>query len=123
MKDIENRQDLEVLLLAFYNSLLQDPAISYVFTEVAGINLREHLPHIVDFWEQSLFYSGSYRKNVMQIHLDLNSKERLTNIHFETWLTHFNSVTNLLFEGPNCEKIKTRAQSIATVMKIKIYGT
>ena len=123
MKDIENRRDLEVLLSAFYNSLLEDSAINYMFTNVAGINLEQHLPHIVDFWEQSLFYTGSYRKNVMQIHLDLNTKEKLTDIHFETWLNHFNSVTDLLFAGPNCEKIKTRAQSIATVMKIKIFST
>ena len=123
MKDIENRQDLEVLLLAFYNRLLDDPAINYMFTHVAGINLEQHLPHIVDFWEHSLFYTGTYRKNVMQIHLDLNSKEKMTAVHFETWLNHFNTVTDLLFKGPNCEKSKTRAQSIATVMKIKIYDT
>lgn len=122
MKDIENRQDIEVLLSAFYSRLLQDPAINYMFTNVAGINLQEHLPHITDFWEQSLFYTGSYRKNVMQIHLDLNGKEKMTDAHFETWLNHFNTVTDLLFAGPNCEKAKTRAQSIATVMKIKIYG-
>jgi len=122
MKDIENRHDLEVLLSAFYNRLLQDPAINYIFTDVAGINLEEHLPHIVDFWEQSLFYTGSYNKNVLQIHLDLNSKERLTDVHFEIWLNHFTTATDLLFQGPNCEKAKTRAQSIATVMKIKIFG-
>ena len=122
MKDIENRQDLDLLLKAFYDKLLQDPAINYMFTDVAQINLTEHMPHIVDFWEQSLFYTGGYRKNIMQIHLDLNSKEKLTDTHFETWLNHFNTVTDLLFTGPNCEKAKTRAQSIATVMKIKIYG-
>jgi len=122
MKDIQTRGDLEILLKAFYDKLLEDPSINYMFTDVAKINLAEHMPHIVDFWEQSLFYTGSYRKNVMQIHLDLNSKEKMTDAHFDTWLNQFNTVTDLLFEGPNCEKAKTRAQSIATVMKIKIYG-
>jgi len=122
MKDIENRQDLEVLLSEFYNRLLEDSAVNYIFTDVAQINLAEHLPHIVDFWEQSLFYTGGYRKNVMQVHLNLNNKEKLTDYHFETWLNHFNTVIDLLFEGPNCEKAKTRAQSIATIMKIKIYS-
>lgn len=122
MKDLENREDIEKLLWAFYTRLLADPSINYIFTDVAGINLETHMPSLTDFWEQSLFHKGSYRKNVMQIHLDLNSKEKLTDAHFETWLTHFNAVTDLLFEGPNCEKIKTRVQSIATVMKIKIYS-
>jgi hemoglobin len=123
MKDLEDRQDLEKLLSAFYNNLLEDPFINYMFIDVAKINLEQHLPHIVDFWEQSLFYTGGYRKNVLQIHMDLNSKEKITDKHFETWLTHFNIVTDLLFKGANCEKAKTRAESIITVMKIKIYGT
>ena len=121
MKDIESRQDLEVLLTAFYNRLLADPAISHIFTDVAKIDLQSHLPHIVDFWQHSLFYTGSYRKNVMQIHLDLNSKERLTDAHFETWLHHLTTTADSLFRGETTEKLKTRAQSIATVMKIKIY--
>jgi len=123
MKDIENRQNLEVLLSEFYNRLLRDPSISYIFTDVAQINLQEHLPQIIDFWEQSVLYTGSYRKNVLQVHRDLNSKEKLTNAHFETWLDHFNAVTDALFAGSNCEKIKTRALSIATIMKIKISDT
>ncbi|MXN90874.1 hypothetical protein GR160_06505 [Flavobacterium sp. Sd200] len=120
MKDIENREDLEKLLWEFYTRLLNDPGISYIFTDVAKINLETHMPSLTDFWEQSLFYTGNYRKNVMQMHLDLNEKERLTEIHFEIWLNHFNITVNDLFFGINSEKIKTRAQSIATVMKIKM---
>jgi hemoglobin len=119
MKDIETRADLEVLLRAFYNRLLSDATISYMFTDVAKINLEEHLPHITDFWEQSLFYKGSYRKNVLQIHQNLNSKEKLTDKHFTTWLSHFDNVVDSMFIGENSDKIKSRAVSIATVMKIK----
>ena len=119
MKDIETRADLELLLSTFYNRLLADASISYMFTDVAKINLEEHMPHITDFWEQSLFYTGNYRKNVLQIHQDLNSKEKLTEAHFTTWLSHFNDVVDSLFTGENSDKIKTRAVSIATVMKIK----
>ena len=119
MKDIETRADLELLLSTFYNRLLADASISYMFTDVAKINLEEHLPHITDFWEQSLFYTGNYRKNVLQIHQDLNSKEKLTEAHFTTWLSHFNDAVDSLFTGENSDKIKTRVISIATVMKIK----
>ena len=120
MKDIETRVDLELLLRAFYNRLLGDTSISYMFTDVAKINLEEHLPHITDFWEQSLFYKGNYRKNVLQIHQDLNSKEKLTAAHFITWISNFNDTVDAMFKGENSDKIKTRALSIATVMKIKI---
>jgi hemoglobin len=121
MKDIENKADIELLMSTFYSKLLSDPAISYIFTDVAQIDLDAHLPHIVSFWEQTLFNTGGYRTNVMQLHIDLNSKEKLTDAHFNVWLGHFFNTTDALFSGINSEKIKTRAQSIATVMKIKIY--
>lgn len=120
MRDLESRADIEILIRGFYEHLLNDKAISYIFTDVARINLEEHLPHLADFWEQALFYTGNYRKNVMQIHLDLNEKEMLTEKHFEVWLHHFYTTTDSLFRGTNAERIKTRAASVATIMKIKI---
>lgn len=121
-QDITGRPDLEILMRAFYTALLNDPSVSYIFTDVAQINLEQHLPHIVNFWEQVLFHTGGYGKNVMQLHLELNSKEKLTKDLFESWLGHFFNITDGLFTGSNSEIIKTRAQSIATVMKIKFYS-
>ncbi|WP_294818811.1 group III truncated hemoglobin [uncultured Flavobacterium sp.] len=120
MKDIENRQDLEFLLAEFYNKLLKDPAVSYLFTDVAKIDLSHHLPILADFWELSIFHTGNYHNNPMQVHMDLNLKERLTEAHFDTWLKHFYDTVDGHYEGLNAEKIKTRAVSIATVMKIKL---
>ena len=120
MKDIETRADIELLMREFYKRLLNDPDINYIFTDVAKINLEEHLPHLTDFWEQGLFHTGSYKKNVMQLHLDLNEKEHLTPLHFDVWLTHFEATVNNYFKGVNAEKIITRAHSIATIMKIKM---
>lgn len=121
MRDIETRKDIEILLQEFYNRLLKDNSISYIFTDVAKIDLEAHLPHLADFWEQVLFHTGGYRKNVLQIHLDLHAKEKLTDEHFETWLKHFYATTDSLYGGTNAEAIKTRALSVANVMKIKIY--
>lgn len=120
MNDITERKDLELLMSEFYKKLLDDNYIGYIFNDVAGINIQEHLPHIVDFWEQNILNSGSYRNNVLKIHLDLNVRVRLTENHFDIWLTHFNDTVDGNFSGANAEKIKTRALSIATVMKIKL---
>ncbi len=43
MKDIENRDDLLYLVQKFYDKLLADPTISYLFTDVAKIDLMHHL--------------------------------------------------------------------------------
>lgn len=120
MKDIANRQDLEMLMETFYKRLLADETVSYIFTDVANIDLESHLPHIVDFWEQNLLGTANYKNNVLQIHKNLNDKEKLTPSHFKTWLMHFYQTADDHFEGPITEKMKTRALSIATVMQIKL---
>lgn len=119
--DIQNRADLEVLLAEFYAALLANPEISWIFTDVARIDLSTHLTHIVDFWEFSLFHTGSYRNNVMQLHLDLDDKTALKAEHFQIWLDTFYETTDVLFSGQNTERLKTRALSIAQIMQVKLH--
>lgn len=121
MQDIKNREDLEILLSKFYSKLLSDESISYIFTDVAKINLESHLPKIIDFWNLSLFGKGDYSNNVMKIHLDLNAEEKLNEKHFKTWLDYFYNTVDENFSGKNAEIIKTKALSIATVMQIKMH--
>ena len=118
-KDITNREDLLLLIKGFYEKLLNDPSISYLFTDVAKINLAHHFPVLVDFWDAILFQSGTYQKNAMQPHLVLHQKSPLTKHHFETWLRYFKESVDELFSGANSFIIKERATSIATVMQIK----
>ena len=121
MKDIQNRADIDLLMRNFYNRLLADPTISFVFTDVAKIDLELHLPIIGDFWEQNLLQTGSYKNNVLDIHRQLDNKEKLTPELFEIWLSHFSIAIDQNFKGENSEKAKTRALSIATIMKIKMH--
>jgi len=44
----------------------------------------------------------------------------LNAIHFKHWLSSFNDSVDELFEGQMAHTAKSRALSIATVMKIKI---
>lgn len=120
MRDIQTREDLHLLMSEFYKKLLADPKINFVFTEVAKIDLQPHLWDLVDFWEQILLNTGSYRKNVLQIHMDLNQKIKLSEEHFAIWLQHFNCTIDQEFTGQIAENMKTRALSIATVLKIKM---
>ena len=120
MRDIQTREDLHLLMSEFYVKLLADSNINYLFTEVAKIDLAPHLLELVDFWEQLLFDKGSYRKNVIQIHTDLNQQSKLSAAHFEIWLQYFNTTIAENFSGPTAENMKTRALSIATVMRIKM---
>jgi hemoglobin len=119
-KDISGREDILQLMKLFYKKLLTDSSISYLFTEVAKIDLLPHLDTLVDFWDNILFQNDVYRKNAMQPHLNLHQQSPLQKGHFETWLRYFNQSVDELFEGEKAFLAKERALSIATVMQIKI---
>jgi hemoglobin len=120
MNDIQSREDLHFIMSEFYFKLLADSKISYLFIKIAKIDLEPHLLDLVDFWEQILFDRGSYRKNVLQIHTDLNQQSKLSEEHFAIWLNYLNTTIDENFAGQIAENMKTRALSIATVMKIKM---
>ena len=119
-KDIDTREDIELLMITFYNRLLADENINYIFTDVAKINMKTHIPIIADFWESILLNKNVYYNNTMKIHMDLNEKAPLIKTHFDTWLKHFNNTVDELFEGNIAILAKQRGKSIATVMQIKI---
>jgi hemoglobin len=118
--DIESREDLFTLFNKFYGELLKDETISYLFTDVAKMNMEEHLPVIVDFWDTVLFGSAVYKKNAMQPHLILNQKSKFEKHHFDTWLSNFDKAVDELFEGNVAFMAKQKAKSIAAIMQIKI---
>ena len=119
-RDISNRDDITNLMEAFYKKLLADPSISYMFTEVARIDILRHIPILVDFWDMVLFNSDTYSKNVMQIHVELHKRSPIIKEHFTTWLGYFNDTVDEMFEGDNAFLAKQRARSIATLMEIRM---
>ncbi len=123
MKDIQNQDDLYIIVDEFYKKLLNDDAISYIFTDVVKIKLEEHLPVLVTFWSQAILGTGGYSNNLTQMHLDINIKEYLSPELFKIWLHHFYQAVDENFIGEKSEQIKTQALSIATVMQIKIANS
>jgi hemoglobin len=118
--DIETREDILLLMEKFYEKLLADERIAYIFTDVAKINMLSHLPLLADFWEMILFQKSTYQKNVMEIHKILDQKSPITKEHFNIWTGYFTSTVDELYEGDNAILAKQRALSIATLMEIKL---
>ena len=123
MKDIENRNDITELLKRFYGKGLEDKAIGFYFTEVVNLNMEHHLPKITGFWETVLFAKANYKTNVMEVHKHINQKHKIEQQHLERWVLLFKTSVDEMFAGTNAEIAKQRAQSIATLMSVKIvYG-
>lgn len=120
-RDIENRNDIMILVNTFYNHVKKDRLIGPVFKEIAQVNWDTHLVKMYDFWDNIIFNTGSYRGNTLRVHENLNSLSALTEDHFEHWLQLFEVTVNELFTGKNAQKAINSANSIATVMKIKLH--
>ena len=118
--DIESREDIEHIMRRFYDKLLSDDTINYYFDEIIQDNrLEHHFGILTDFWENILFYSGTYQRNAMAPHLKLHASRPFEATHFDCWLGHLNQTIDEFHSGPNAHNMKTRALSIATVMKLK----
>lgn len=121
MRDIQNREDLKQIVQLFYEKLLSDDKINHFFIKFRDSRtLSEHLAILVDFWDNIVFYSGTYQRNAMAPHLMLHKESPMKTEHFEIWLNHLSTAVDEHFKGDNCQILKTRALSIATVMRIKI---
>ena len=124
-KDIENREDIDELMRAFYKRAIADDVIGFIFTDVAKLDLEYHLPIIGDFWETVLFRTGDYSKhgrNPLQVHGELNEKTPLRLEHFTRWLEIFTETVDQKFAGDTAEFIKMRAGAIAERMLEFVSG-
>ena len=119
-KDIENRNDVQLLIDSFYEKVKADEVIGYIFNDIAKVDWGKHLPVMYDFWENVLFFTGTYNRNPITPHINLHRIARLTKEHFTRWLQLFTATVDELFEGEKAELAKQRAMSIATVMQLKL---
>ncbi|GCE14661.1 group III truncated hemoglobin [Tengunoibacter tsumagoiensis] len=119
-RDIENREDIARLIRGFYTHAMQDELIGPFFTEIAAINLEEHLPVMYDFWENLLFQTGAYRGGMMYKHILLDRQKKLEKIHFARWLELFEQEVDQHFNGPVAEDAKSRARSIVPSLYLKL---
>jgi len=121
MNDIKGRKDIYLLVKQFYTKLLKDDLLKYFFADLnTDEKLETHLNILVDFWDHQLFYSGTYNRNALKPHLILNHKKPFLKNHFEQWLKLFLETVDELYDGLKAHQAKVKAQSIATVIQIKI---
>lgn len=122
-KDIQTRNDLYLIVEEFYKKLLVNKELKHFFIKFnSPETLKAHLSILVDFWDNVLFYSGTYQKNAMKPHLEMNLITPIKKEHFKIWLMLFNESVDNHFIGENATVIKNRALSIATVMELKVGG-
>mgnify|MGYP000439306260 CR=1 FL=1 len=119
--DITSRENIKLIITKFYDKLLDDKKMLPFFVDIVNENqLDHHLEIITDFWNDILFDTITYQNNVMQKHLNKDAFVKFQKEHFTIWMSYLFVTIDTFFEGENVSKMKTRAQSIATVMQLKM---
>ena len=122
LRDIENRDDVERLVRAFYGKALTDPIIGFIFTDVAKLDLEEHVPQITAFWETILLGAESYRGGVFGKHADLHLKVGLRPGHFERWLQLWFGTVDDMFAGERANQAKVHALRVGQAFVQRLSG-
>jgi hemoglobin len=112
-KDVLDRSDVADIVARFYDAMLKDPVVGFIFTDITKIDLDHHLPIIVDFWCDNLFAQKIYKGNTLQKHLDVHQKISLRPGHFTRWLFLFSKAVNRDHEGENAVLMIERAERVA----------
>ena len=122
MKDLANREDVEVLLRRFYGRVFTDDVLAEPFSELHVDGLESHLPVMCDFWETVLFRAGLYRGNALVVHRQLDLRHPLYARHFARWLTLWSATVDEMYAGPKAARAKIQADRIARAMHRRLRG-
>ncbi|MEV4420604.1 group III truncated hemoglobin [Patulibacter sp. NPDC049589] len=113
LPDIEDRADCERLVRAFYGRALQDPIIGWIFTDVAELDLEEHVPKIASFWETVLLGAKTYTGGAFHPHAALHARVPLRPGHFQRWIALWRTTVDALFAGERADEAKRHADRLA----------
>ena len=100
--DIINEKDIELLVNNFYNKLLLDELMAPHFH---GLDLKNHIPRIISFWEMVLLDKPGYKTNVFDKHSHLQINQK----HFDRWVELFSETVDEFFSGEKANLAKQRA--------------
>ena len=122
MDDIRDRADIERLVRAFYGRAMNDPMIGYLFTDIAQLDLEEHVPEITAFWETILLGAQTYTRGAFAPHASLHRKAPLRAAHFERWLMLWHTTVQELFDGPRAALAMVHADRVARAFHRRLQG-
>jgi hemoglobin len=120
LRDIEDRADCERLVRGFYGRALDDPIIGFIFTDVAHLDLEEHVPVIASFWETMLLDAQTYGGGAFRPHAELHAKVKLLPGHFDRWLHLWRTTVDELFAGERAELAKAHATRVGQAFQRRL---
>jgi hemoglobin len=122
LPDIETREDCERLVRAFYGKAMEDELIGWIFTDVAHLDLDEHVPVVTSFWETVLLGNQSYFGGAFGVHAKVHEKAGLRKAHFQRWLVLWCRTVDELFDGERAAMAKVHGLRVANAFSSRLQG-
>tara|TARA_B110000285_G_scaffold121729_1_gene137671 strand:+ start:572 stop:913 length:342 start_codon:yes stop_codon:yes gene_type:complete len=111
--DITTNKDVELLVNTFYSKVVEDNVLVPFFK---NLNLKVHMPKMIEFWEFVLLDKAGYKTDVTEKHMHMRLKKE----HFDQWVFLFNETVDALFEGEKAELAKQRAFLVGWTIQSKM---
>ena len=119
MKDITSKEDIVLLVNAFYDRVLADDVLGPFFKHV---NFEKHKPKMIHFWSFVLLDEPGYTTNITEVHQHLHANMQ----DYMHWNTLFSETVNALSAKINLEilaagiyTLKVENESGVSVNKIQ----
>ena len=119
-KDIEGKDDLVVLVDAFYTVVRADDTLGPIFNTIIGDDWSKHLPIMYGFWNSVLFGAEGYKGQAVGKHIEIDRKMPLAPQHFERWIMLWDTTVDAHFEGEQAESIKAKALLTLKLIRFKV---
>mgnify|MGYP003649448734 CR=1 FL=1 len=86
-KDIKTREDVFLLVSAFYTKIKKDSLLGPFFNDAIK-DWDAHLNLLTTFWESNLFFKTKYLGNPLEAHVKVDRAHNhvITELHFGMWL-------------------------------------
>jgi len=119
--DLNDRGDIERLVVAFYRYAAMDEVLGPVFV-AAHVNWPDHIDTLTDFWAWQLLGERGYVGNPLRAHEPIHERTPFSDVHYDRWLDLFVSTIDEYFVGPVAETAKGRATKMAAAMRRLLDG-
>jgi hemoglobin len=109
MREITNKDDINLLVNTFYTAIREDELLGPIFnSHIETDAWPAHLDKLTNFWETALFGIPSFKGNPTGAHrkVDANLNHSISPEHFNQWLGLWHKTIDSLFEGHVANRAK-----------------
>jgi hemoglobin len=115
--DLDSPGEIGRFVDAFYARVLRDPLLAPLFLDVAGVDLRVHLPRIRAYWRRMLLGEACYQRHMMAQHRAVHRRRAFRGEHYARWLSLFEKTLSERYSGPYADRARCLARRVAGNMR------